>query len=249
MKSQTRFVLISVVGIVLVVAGLIYAASEMIGFDLFRSGRTEQRSESPSRVFDARANALVELDSSSVSLEGIEKLYVFGGWDLTVREGSEPSLTVRATERIADRIDLSASGDTLGLEVERNTNYVNVKIEATLVVPEITDIDIDGAADLEISGFDQERLAIDVAGASNVEVYDSRFENVLVDVAGAANVDLSESVAVNVEVDLDGAANVELFMDGGRLTGTLDGLGQVTYRGEVLEETIDVDGLGSVDRR
>jgi hypothetical protein len=191
----------------------------------------------------------VEVEWSEVHLEGVEKLYVFGGWDLQVRQGDEPALTVRASERVSERIDVSTSGETLELEVERNTNYINVKIEATLVLPEITDIDIDGAANLEIEGFQQERLSIDVAGASNVEVYDSRFENVVVDVDGAANVDLSESAAVNVEVDLDGAANVELQMDGGRLTGTLDGLGQVTYRGEVLEETIEVDGLGSVDQR
>ncbi len=190
MKSQKRFVLISVVGIILVVAGLSYATAQMIGFDLFRGIRNSERHGSSSRIVDARSNTLVEIESSGFNLEGVERLYVFGGWDLRVRQGDEPTLVVRATERVADRVDVSTSGETLRLEVERNTNYINVKIEATLVLPEITDIDIEGAANLEITGFDQERLTIDVAGASNVVVYDSRFENVWVDVDGAANVNL-----------------------------------------------------------
>jgi hypothetical protein len=248
MKSQRKFVLVSVIGIVLVVGVMGFAAYRIIAPNWFYSRASEPTEAGSRGVIDARSNALTSIPTDHIDLASIERLYVFGGWDLELSQGNTPSLQVEATERVADRITVTEELGTLRLEVRRNTTYVNVKLRAVLTVPRIESIEIDGAANLVASGFNQDSLDLELAGAANVDVDDSNFTNVFVDVDGAANVDFGGSTIVNAEVDLDGANNVEFPLLEGSLTGSLDGLGKVVYRG-AASETVDIDGLGLVQRK
>jgi len=102
---------------------------------------------------------------------------------------------------------------------------------------------------VELAGLSLDRLRVTVDGAASIRGVDMEIEELEVDVEGAGNVDFRRARVVNARVQADGASNVTMTMDGGRLTGVLRGVGNVSYGGEVSEESIRVEGWGKVRKR
>lgn len=258
MGTQKRFVLISVLGIVLVIAGLSYLTYRMI-YGSRLAGALPWGTRSASSAAEASENGrssgshdrqLVDL-SIDVSLDGVERVYVRGGWDVRIAAGSAPSLSVKATERHLDRVIVDRDGTVLELRVADNTNYSVARFQASLVLPELEGVEVVGLANVEFDGLDADEFEVDVEGAANVIARDCRFTNLELSLEGAGNIDFSESPTVNASVDVAGLANVTILIDGGVLDGTVEGLGRVSYSGTVSEQRIETDGgfLRAVDEQ
>jgi hypothetical protein len=177
---------------------------------------------------------------------GIE---VRGGWRVTVVQGAEVSVAVTADKALMDRITVERSGDTLELGAREWVLHHDARLEAKVTVPSLSRFVVRGGADARIRGFSGDELSVEVAGAADIDGENNRFEQLNLTVEGAGDLDFTTSSAVHAMVTLDGAGNVALTMAGGELTGSIGGVGSVTYGGEVSREAIRVDGVGSVERR
>ncbi|MFP4373224.1 MAG: GIN domain-containing protein [Spirochaetaceae bacterium] len=237
MKGTTKIVLGIVGVLVLVVIALAIGARVVVGNVLSSGSEGDPIELSGTRIersFDVR-------DFSAIDVRG--------GWQIAITEGDSYSVTVSADEALMERIIVERDGDALRVDADRWrwSNEGRLRLEVT--TPRLSRIDVDGGADVRLSGLRADSLRIGIDGAGNITGTDSRIERLAVEVDGAANVDFVESSVVHADIRMSGAGNVEITMAGGELTGRIEGVGSVGYGGEVSRRTIRVDGLGSVERR
>ena len=253
MDANQRTRLFSTIGIVLIVAGLGYAGLRMFGAVGSRisdwTGSGPERGAPERTPGDERAaeRATIGVDLQA-DLRDFDRVHAEGGWKVTIRPG-EFGVAVSVSEHAADDVRVYRRGDVLHLSVASGIRTVTGTMEAEITMPTLDHLEIDGGADVRLEGVDSRELTIDVDGAASIHAIDARVEELHVDVDGAANVDFSRSSVVNAEVDMDGASNMNITMAGGRLTGVLRGVGNVSYSGPVSEEAVRVEGLGRVRQR
>ena len=246
MRSQKRFVVVSVLGIIAVVAGLSLLTWRMVtesgisGSVPWNRGE-RQAYEQSATGGSSESRTLGEL-TPQVDLNGIEGVFVRGGWDIRIYETDDPDLSVSVTERHADRVTVGRRGEVLTLMVAENTNYAGARFEAAVGLPSFSELEIVGLGNIEIRGLDIDELDVTVEGAANLIARDTTIETLLLSLDGAGNIDFSESPATNATVDIAGLANVAILMAGGVLDGRIEGLGRVTYSGNVSEQRIETDG-------
>lgn len=195
----------------------------------------------------------VELTGTRVEREydirDFTEIEVHGGWQISVRQAEEFAVGVGADEALIDRITVEQDGDTLVVGSERWSWTNDAQLRLEVAVPRLSRLAVEGGAEVRLSGLDTESLEIEVDGAGDIQGVDARIGELELQIDGAANVDFVESRVRNADVSISGAGEVALTMAGGELTGRISGVGSVTYGGEVSRESVDIDGLGSVERR
>ena len=196
---------------------------------------------------------LDEADAVSVPFElsadaDFREIAVVGGWRITITTG-EHDVAVTAAGRAPGEARVAVRDGTLHLETPVTPTVSEAHLVATVSIPELSRLAITGGADVRIEGVEADRLELTVDGAASIRADESRFEHLQVAVQGATNLDFRGSRTVNAHVELDGASNLSIHMDGGRLTGTLRGVGNVNWTGEASEEAIRVDGIGRVRKQ
>ena len=171
-----------------------------------------------------------------------QEIEVSGAWTINITQGEDYSVTVHCPERIKDVIEIKQRGNRLYFEdVFRFTRLQSGSINADITVPDLEKYEVDGAASVYISGFNQDRLDIEINGASSVKGEDNVFEHISVDLNGAGHVDFSGTETQDADVDIDGVGNVTLSITGGILDGSIEGLGTVRYYGEISDNRIDIE--------
>jgi hypothetical protein len=238
-KQTTKVVLAIIGALVLAVVGLGVYARVTVGNLLADAGEAGERVElSGTRI------------ERSFDVEEFEEIEVSGGWEVSVREGSSFDVLIETDEALFDLLSVERRGETLRIGSEQKWYWdEKARLRATITMPSVSALRVAGGADVDLDGFTGELLAIGISGAADVTADDSVWDRLEVQVSGAANVDFADSRVTDAEVRLDGAGNVELTMAGGELTGRIGGVGSITYGGEVARESVDIGGVGSVERR
>lgn len=185
----------------------------------------------------ATQSGIVRSEADLGALQTASRLVVEGNWRVVI-DGDR-----------AFRVDpngapfVTQDGDTVTLEAPDGVRRHNV----VLPIAAISEIEIDGAGSVEISGLAGPTLLVRVDGAASVEADDVVLERLEIIADGAASIDFSDAEVTNADVTIDGAANVELNLAGGELRGAINGLGRIRYDGTVSSQSVSIDGLGSVE--
>ncbi|NBC28751.1 MAG: hypothetical protein GVY29_02030 [Spirochaetes bacterium] len=238
MKQSTRVLLISVGGILIVIVAMVITARAMFGNIVSGRGAGGNRVE----LSGTR-------DSQEFTIEGFDRVVTEGTWQVEITQGSEYRVRITADEEVLERLIVERRSDSLFLDMPGNLPIGGLDVEAEVTMPSLDRVETKGGADVSLRDFDLDTLRVQSEGAANVEAEESRIETLYVESEGATNIDFKDSVVVNADVRVAGAGNVILTMAGGRLTGSLEGVGSLSYGGTVSEESVDVRGLGSVERQ
>ena len=194
------------------------------------------------------------LDSEAIAggagLRGFDGVEVTGRWQVNVSRGDDWRVDLSYPEDLEDRIKVRLRGDRLWLEFKSGApwNEPGLPVSADIVMPELEEVEVRGAAMVEVSGFRGRRLEIDIAGAARIEGRDGRYDELELSVAGASDIDLRGIAVTDAEIDLAGASNITLTMDGGALSGSMAGAGSIEYYGSVSSESVHVAGAARVER-
>ena len=194
------------------------------------------------------------LDSEAIAggagLRGFDGVEVAGRWQVKVSRGDDWRVDLSYPEDLEDRIKVRLRGDRLWLEFKSGApwNEPGLPVSADIVMPELEEVEVRGAAMVEVSGFRGRRLEIDIAGAARLEGRDGRYDELELSVAGASDIDLRGIAVTDAEIDLAGASNITLTMDGGALSGSMAGAGSIEYYGSVSSESVHVAGAARVER-
>ena len=186
------------------------------------------------------------------NLTNFNSINASGAWSIELTQGETWAVETSSLEKVKGRISISVEDGTLLLK-QRSTgfwfNFDNSDLIATVTMPALTSLDLSGAVEAQISGFDGEQLTIDSAGAVDLEANNSQYNELSIDSAGAVDINFKDMVVTNATVDLSGAADITLNMNGGELSGSLSGAGDIDYYGTVSSESIKVAGAGDITHK
>lgn len=172
------------------------------------------------------------VETRAIEVEGgFSKLEMNGGFDIVLVNADSCSVSVEANEDAFEWLVFDTKDDgTLVLETKDHVTIMAEKCEITISAPVFTQINVNGAVDLEydFAGSGNDALAIEVNGAGDMEL--SKFAGPSLDVTvnGAADLDLEDITAQSLSV-------------------TINGAGDVTVSGEVDDASFSVNGAGSID--
>lgn len=189
-----------------------------------------------------------------IDLRGFDALRIQGYWaELTITSGTDWSVDLSYPEAMADNVTAELHDGELRLNYRRSGfrlfNFGNRgDVRATIVMPELARVQVDGASSLTLSGFEGERLQLAAAGAHSIEGFDSRYDSLDLSLSGAGEAKLRGVSVTDAHVTLAGATDVTLTMNGGLLSGSIAGAGQITYHGTIREQQVTTAGATSVER-
>lgn len=246
-KSQIA-VLSVIAAVALVIVGAIVAARIIVA--QIGAGDFDESPRSEARVAD-RSGGADDLD-----LTGFDRIDARGVWEVSVRQGADWDVSLRYSDEIADELHVRVEDDRLVLGYDEHEGFSwwrgldfdnHEQVVATITMPTLEAVDLSGAAEIDFSGFSGEQLTITASGAADITGDEGSYEELVLVVSGAGDVDLSDLPVDDARVVLSGAGDVTLNMNGGTLTGTVSGMGDVKYRGTVSNENVVVSGFSSVE--
>ncbi len=148
-------------------------------------------------------------------------------FDAEITQAETYSVTVRADDNVIDVIDVDTAGETLVLTTAGTRLRGNVTLEATITMPTIESLDLNGAASADLDGFDSlDSLDVKLSGASKMT---------------------GTLTANSIEIDASGASNVTGELTADDVEITADGASRVKLSGSSLRVLIDASGASNID--
>jgi hypothetical protein len=238
-KSQIAVLSVAGVLVVLVAGGVIAARIILaqIAAGGYEGGEVPRSSGGPTVA-------------GNLDLSGFDRIDARGNWQITLVQGPDFDVGLSYPERMRDRLRVRVEDERLVLAYEgRSFGWFgnNDSVKARIVMPELGAVELAGAGTVDMTGFSGDQLVINASGASEIKGHDGRYEDLRVNLSGAGDVDMTDMPAVDARVVLSGAGQITLTMDGGELTGTVSGVGQIRYHGTVSEQNVVASGFSRVE--
>ena len=182
-------------------------------------------------------------------LSDFSQLDINGFWKVEIIQGDEWQVQTNNDNK-GVKIQAYVRGKELVLKQKSHISFWNGKFDfnasATIQMPTLEKLDISGASQVEISGFEGQKLEVDVSGAAELIGENSRYETFALDSSGASGVNFEDVTVTSATIDMSGAANLILTMNGGNLSGEVSGAGNIKYYGTVASQNIETSGAANV---
>ena len=183
-----------------------------------------------------------------IEVERFAAIELGGGWDLQFMHASDYSAVLIGDQELVDTAEVSTAGDLLSIHLKGDVDGDRT-VRIMITAPAIEALTLAGAVNGTIVGLDAAELTVLSDGATNLVFEDSIIGDLTLQTAGAANIDLGDSLVENGVLDMSGASQLLINMNGGSLTGRVEGVGNVRYCGDVSSVDVDTDGIVRIRRR
>lgn len=164
-------------------------------------------------------------------------------------QGEDVELIIEAEDNYIDRIEVQIIDDRLIINIENKwfESWVPTEpIHYYLTLPELTDLQLNGAVDLEMGELDAGNLHIECNGTSSLELGELAADNISIDIAGASKLNADNVESNTLTINIDGVSNVDIKdLQAHSLTIDISGGGAIHLAGRVTRQEIDIDGAGS----
>lgn len=163
------------------------------------------------------------------SFQGFNRVQASHVFHVHISQGDDYNVVLEVDENFVDYLDVRMLGDTLDIDLrdEYNYDYRDGMLGASITMPEIHGLNLSGATETEIAGFDSpERFSAELSGASTL--------------AG-------DLAAGDVSLDVSGDSSVTGNYTIGRVNLELSGSSRITLEGSGEDLTVDASGDSSLD--
>ena len=182
-----------------------------------------------------------------INMRGIGKLFI--------SQGKEQSVVVEGDKLAVSRISTNVADGKLVVDVGRDWvekisagfDFLSENdIRITVVLKELTELEVAGAADIEVNEVKTDSLDLRMVGASNVKVLDLKANSLSTEIPGAGKV-LVEGKVKDLTVTLAGAGNFSGHkLESETAKVVLSGVGSVQLWVK-KELDVTIAGVGSVE--
>lgn len=122
-------------------------------------------------IGDTSGDAIVgsgNLITHTEDIHDFDEAVIFSSLHASVVQGDSFSVTLRLDDNLVEHVLVERTGSTLRIGL-RDGSYRNITVEATVVMPDITRLDVSGATRVELRGFSLEHdLDLRGSGASTL---------------------------------------------------------------------------------
>ena len=201
---------------------------------------------------------IIETQYDYIGFTSIEAGYTC---DLTVMQGDSFSIIVSCDNNIIPFLETYVNGNILTVNLQPGYSFMNIKFEATVVMPDLKYLNMSGASSADVSGFTNiGDFYTVISGASNADIDFISSADIRADISGASYINIS-SISTNGNIDLNcsGAstselrdihgANANVNISGastgyinmnGILNGSVSGASSLYYRGTTTSNNVNV---------
>jgi hypothetical protein len=144
-------------------------------------------------------------------------------FEVDISRGEQYRVSVTADDNLFEYLNVRKEGKALILGLKGAVVPLNITLKAVIVMPDLQELELDGASKGKISGFSSTNpLVIDVSGASSLNIDNLETGDLFLDVAGASRVSGSIESA-DCRFGISGASITELEGSGGDLQSDVSG--------------------------
>ncbi|HWT12924.1 MAG TPA: head GIN domain-containing protein [Allosphingosinicella sp.] len=165
--------------------------------------------------------------------------------DVEIRIGPSATIELEGDDNLIDRIRTEAENGTLHLRV-RGGYRVRRPMVARITMPRLDRVDLEASGDARIAGLNGGRLALAGHGSGSFHV-DGAVDEVEVRIQGSGDADLQDLRAREAHILINGSGDASTYVTE-TIVATVNGTGEVTYRGDPRNVTEDVNGTGRITR-
>lgn len=168
---------------------------------------------------------------------------------VNILPGDVETLNISGPDNLVPEIITEVSNGTLIIRTKENLNITSLPSENpltfTIVVKELTGLDVSGLGDIQLETMSTPSFAIDMSGAGKILVNQITTDSLSIDLSGVGGVEISGEAA-ETSIDVSGAGGVNAPDLKARTANiSISGLGSVTVW--VTDQlTGDISGGGSV---
>lgn len=174
---------------------------------------------------------------------GITAIDLQGPIDLTLRQGSTPSLKVRGEQRLLGNVATLQEDGTLRIATTGMLFHHKRPLQVEAVLPSLQSVDIRGSGDSAITGFSGERLKITLNGSGDL-AFSGRYRHVQAAVHGNGGLDLKSGSSEDVQLALYGSGSISVSGTCDVLNAELTGSGVIDAQ-HMASNTVSVEIKGS----
>lgn len=197
----------------------------------------------------------------------VAKVKVTGGIEVTVEQGSTPSVIVEADENIISHLTTATKDGWLKIATQHNERlHSKSPLKVRVTVTSLNEVSIMGSGNIECKSkfSSSDKIVLSIAGSGEIkaDVNAPRIEaaikgsgtvyvmgeakDVEVAIAGSGDYHGAELKAENATVDIAGSGSADVFADV-NLTASVKGSGTVGYKGNATVKK-HIAGSGEVKR-
>ena len=174
--------------------------------------------------------------------------------DVEFHPGARWQLTIRAPERTLDQLVVEngrieakphACFSLVPLCIGYGTQLDDT-VQVELTGPALRDIKVDGAAQIDLDGMHQNRLALKIDGSAKVRGTGS-VGDLVVAIDGAGRIDLGQMTENDAHIGIAGSGTVDIAPTQS-VTVRIDGAGEVRLHSDPPQVISHIDGAGEVIR-
>ncbi|MFM8346487.1 MAG: PspC domain-containing protein, partial [Bacteroidota bacterium] len=106
--------------------------------------------------------------------EDFDAIDLSGVYHAEIRKGDKFAVELKGSEEARELADIHQEGGTLVIKHRKNMNFIkgwanDLALEVVIIMPDLEKLESTGAGEVEIRGFDADKMEIDLTGAVKVE--------------------------------------------------------------------------------
>jgi hypothetical protein len=175
--------------------------------------------------------------------QGIEAVELAGPIDLTLRYGPAPSLEVRGEQRLLGNVETVRQGSVLHIGTHGIVLRHNRPLQAILVLPALSSLNVDGSGDSSVDGFSGESIELNLDGSGAVK-FNGRYRKIRAGLHGSGELEITGGASDSVEAEVVGSGHLTLLGNSKELRARTTGSGELDGQ-HLRAEIVTVKQLGS----
>jgi hypothetical protein len=184
--------------------------------------------------------------SESRDLSGFSGIDVGGIYKVDVTAQKDFAVQIEADDNLMPLIRTEVDGDVLRIESDKRMSPSS-PILIHVYAPDISSLEVSGAASVDARDLDNSDLSIDSSGAAKIKVAGSTAKLTL-DVSGGTGVDAQSLKAEDATVQASGASNVIVNVSGD-LDTDASGASKIIYTGTPANIKKNTSGAATVRQK
>ncbi|WP_281301290.1 MULTISPECIES: head GIN domain-containing protein [unclassified Iodidimonas] len=190
------------------------------------------------------APSLAEPITQQRDLPAFEKIRIKGSMDANIMVGGSQSVAIRAEQDDQDRIKTSVKDKTLIIDMKGRFRSSD-KLLATISVPNLDAIMIDGSSDASIKGIKTDRFSAKISGSGDI-MADGTCGAADYSINGSGDLDMRALRCDQVAIEINGSGDADVYA-GKSISVEINGSGDVEVSGKPLVKSVSISGSGNFE--
>lgn len=180
-------------------------------------------------------------------LKNFSRVNLIGGWKVSLSSGENYKVSITFPENLQDNVKIEQRGQSLNLETSGLVDFNGSHFEAEIQMPALNALSSEGGMTASLSGFSGDELVINCGGGVQLNADNCEYQSLELGLSGGIQGNLKDLQAENIHIDGNGAVDLDLQVNGGSLTGAVNGAANIKVRGRINKNTLQVNGVSNVE--